>query len=172
MTAGERTNVAGTTSWGNTFRVTFASENTKSVLACGSGKSTVRVRTASKLANSKSANKSRETVAVGSTSNTAETSQTLGVGRTVSVGVTSWKADSVGTSLTGDTAGVFVTSWNTSTVVSTDKVERAVRVGATQVQFDLADSVNTVGAWNETTVGIGTASQDTEVKVGIADKSL
>lgn len=71
---GKRTNVVGATSGGNTLRVGFATENTKSVLACGSRKRTVRVGTASKLANSKSANKSGKTIGVSATANATETS--------------------------------------------------------------------------------------------------
>jgi hypothetical protein len=71
---GKRTNVVGATSGGNTLRVGFATENTKSILAGGSRERTVRVGTASKLANSKSANKSRKTVGVSATADATETS--------------------------------------------------------------------------------------------------
>jgi len=96
----------------------------------------------------------------------------LGVGRTVSVGVTSWEADSVGTSLARNTVVVLGTSWTADSVVGTDEVGKTVRVGATEVQFELADSVDTVGSRNERAVIITTASQNAEVKVGIADESL
>lgn len=96
----------------------------------------------------------------------------MGVGRTIGVGVTSWKADSVGTSLARNTVVVLGTSWTADSVVGTDEVRKTVRVGATEVQFQLADSVDTVGSRNERAVIITTASQDTEVKVGIADESL
>lgn len=96
----------------------------------------------------------------------------MGVGRTVSVGITSWKAESIGTSLTRNTVIILITSWTADSIVGTDEVWKTVRVGATEVQFQLADSVDTVGSRNERAVIITTASQNTEVKVGIADESL
>jgi hypothetical protein len=96
----------------------------------------------------------------------------LGIGRTVSVRVTSWEADSVGTSLARNTVVVLVTSWTADSVIGTDEVGKTVRVGTTEVQFDLADSVDTVGSRNERAVIITTASQNAKVKVGIADESL
>lgn len=71
---GKRTDIVGATSGGNALRVTSATKNTKSVLACGSWKRTVRVGTASKLANSESADESRKTIAVSATTNATETS--------------------------------------------------------------------------------------------------
>jgi hypothetical protein len=59
-----------------------------------------------------------------------------------------------------------------NSVVTANEIGEAVRVGRALIQFHLANFVNALGAWSKRTITIRSASQNTQIKIGVANESF
>lgn len=124
------------------------------------------------MADSKSANKTGSTVSVGSTSDVTKAIYALSVGRAIRAGVASGYANAVGTFLARDTIGVGGAARMADSVVTANEIGEAIRVGRAEIQFHLANFVNALSARRKRTIIIGSASQNTQIKIGVANESF